>query len=823
MRWWWVAILWFVLVRVWFHGPVRLGRWMLLPDWGWLTALLALGVVGSVLWAYRRWPSVLEVWKRRSVRAGLLTGTLLFGWVVLTVHVHRVRVPRGFAATYYERARLEGIPFLQGVQADTAVRTEWVPTPGQPFAVLWTGYFRVERPERYEVHVEAVDGAVAWLTPAREAEARPFGWGRAFGRFFDLRPGWYALRIALLSETGGQYALIWSLCGSRCRSADDFFPAVPPEAALRSERRWRWVWWAVTGVGIGGLMVLAVRRRTVLRDRLGPVVRRWGGVVLPLGVGMVVRALMHDFVPAMFSSDEAVYHSMMVDILEGRGYNSWKAPRETNYMFPGHPTFEYGQAYGGTLVAHVGALLTPLVGRSWKTLLYAIDLLVLIHMLGVFWLARTLWDDRVARWTLWLLAIPHYQEVLMEHIIVRADIMALTPWLLGLIARLWMDSPEVRARRRYDLWIGFLTGLLLWIHPSSVSVLATVGLLMVAFGWVFRRQGAGWNLIYSLLGFLMGVSPVLLWNMRHDWIIFRVPTVVAHTPGLDWEAWVHFWATLPDRLNRVLFFLVRDVWGALWVDSQPFCRPMLLSCQVTLYQTWIPPEPAYVKTALIGIPVLAALAYLGFLLRTRPPSVSADPRWVPRTIPLILTVVTLWMNAMAAPVLIDARYMTHLFAVFPPLVAWVACHVLDRWRSGAGVIGLILVLALQAHVLAYGRLANQERTRIARGLVDFLRYHHVRSVITNFETAYWLMWMTDEAIVAAPGYNPPKDRHSLLTIRAFQNPRSAVLLPVREAEAMRLEPWLSQQGIRYRRYRYRDWLLLKDFSTPYWHQTVRFI
>jgi hypothetical protein len=139
------------------------------------------------------------------------------------------------------------------------------------------------------------------------------------------------------------------------------------------------------------------------------------------------------------------------------------------------------------------------------------------------------------------------------------------------------------------------------------------------------------------------------------------------------------------------------------------------------------------------------------------------------------------------------------------------------------VIGLILVLALQAHVLAYGRLANQERTRIARGLVDFLRYHHVRSVITNFETAYWLMWMTDEAIVAAPGYSPPKDRHSLLTIRAFQNPRSAVLLPVREAEAMRLEPWLSQQGIHYRRYRYRDWLLLKDFSTPYWQHTVRFI
>ncbi len=826
MRWLGVAVVWMLWVRLWFQGPIRLGRWVVVPDRGWLMALLAVALIGTVLEAYGL--SVRRVWtwgRRRARTLGtyLAVALVVLLWVGWMVHAFRARVPRGFRATYYPQARLEGAPFIGGIQAAPVVRPAWIPVPGQPFAVLWEGYFRVDRPDRYVLEVEAVDGAIAWVLPARQLEGRPVGWGRGFRRSMDLRPGWYVLRLALISETGRNYALEWRLCGAGCRSPADFFPTVPSGAALRRERWWLGSWVGGTLV-LGGIGFGAVVRRCRNPWAGGKAfLRRWGGVLLPLLVGTGLRVLMHDRVPSMFSSDEAVYHSMMVDILEGRGYNSWNAPPETAHMWPGHPTFEYGQAYGGTLVAHLGALLSFLVGRSWQTLLYAIDLLVLVHMVGVFVLARTLWGERVARWALWLLAVPHYQQVLMEHIIVRADLMALTPWVFWLVARMWFDPPEVRERWRYDLWVGLLGGLLMWVHPSSVSILATAGLLVLAFAWVFRRAGGVRSLAYGLLGFLMGVAPVIFWNMRHDWIIFRVPTAIAHTPGLfDWEAWVHFGASLPDRLNRVLFFLTRDVWGALWVDPNPFCRPMLMSCQATLYQTWVPPEPSYVTAFLVGIHVIAVGAYLLFVLRTRPSPLAEDPGWVPRTAPVLLMAVTLWMNAMAASVLVDARYLTHLFTVGPPLVAWLGVEVLRRWR-GSGVLLIALLVAVHAHALAYGWLVNAERTQVARGLVDFLGYHRVASVITNFETAYWLMWMTDEAVVAAPGYNPPKDRHSLLTTRAFRDPRSAVLLPIREAEALRLEAWLAQQGIRYRRYQYRDWLLLKDFDVPYWQQTVRFI
>ncbi len=827
MRWLIVAAVWILWVRLWFQGPVRLGRWVLLPDWGWFIALLTGMLVWAVLRAYGLSIRQLWAWGRyqaRTLGAYLAVVSVALLWVGWTAHAFRTRVPRGFRATYYPQARLEGMPFIGGIQAAPVVRPEWIPVPGQPFAAVWEGYFRVDRPGRYVLEVNAVDGAIAWVQPASLFEGRPIGWGPSFHQSVDLRPGWHVLRLALLSETGGNYALEWRLCGDKCRSPADFFPTVPSKSALRRERWWLWTWAGGTLL-LGGVSLGAVigRRRNPWTSWKGWF-RRWGGVLLPLLVGTGVRVLMHDRVPSMFSSDEAVYHSMMLDIIEGRGYNSWNAPPDTAHMWPGHPTFEYGQAYGGTLVAHLGALLSLLIGRSWTTLLYAIDLLVLVHMVGVFVLARTLWGERVARWAVWLSAIPHYQQVLMEHIIVRADIMALTPWLLWLVTRMWLDLPEVRDRRRYDLWAGLLSGLLLWVHPSSVSILATVGLWVVAFGWVFRRSGSPRWLAYILMGFLMGVAPIAFWNMRHDWIIFRVPTAIAHTPGLfDWEAWAAFWASLPDRLSRVLFFLARDVWGALWVDANPFCRPMLMSCQVTLYQTWFPSEPSYVSTFLIVLYAVAHVAYLLFLLRTRPPRLKDDPRWATQTVPLFLMAVTLWMNAMAAPVLVDARYLTHLFAVGPSLIAWLGVEVLDRRWRGAGGLLITLLVAVHAHALAYGRLANAERTQVARGLIDFLHHHRVESVITNFETAYWLMWMTDEAIVAAPGYNPPKDRHSLLTLRAFRNPRSAVLLPVREAETLGLESWLSQQGIRYHRYRYRDWLLLKDLEVPYWQQTVRFI
>ncbi|MCS7313467.1 MAG: hypothetical protein NZ742_11255, partial [Acidobacteria bacterium] len=351
-----------------------------------------------------------------------------------------------------------------------------------------------------------------------------------------------------------------------------------------------------------------------------------------------------------------------------------------------------------------------------------------------------------------------------------------------------------------------------------------VGLLIGVFGGIFWRSGGLRSLTYLLLGFLMGIAPIIFWNLRHDWIIFRVPTAVAHTPGLfDWAAWTNFWASPPGRLSRVLFFVARDVWGALWIDANPFCRPMLMSCQVTLHQTWVPPEPAYVSIFLIGLHASAYGAYLLFLLRTRPLRWADDPWWVLRTVPILSMAATLWMNAMAAAVLVDARYLTHLFVTGPPLIAWLGTQVLNRRWRGTGSLLVVLLTAVHVHALAYGRLTNAERAQVVRGLVDFLSHHRVESVITNFETAYWLMWMTDEAIVAAPGYNPPKDRHSLLTLRAFRNPRSAVLLPLREAEALGLETWLSQEGIRYRRYLYRDWLLLKDLEVPYWQQTIRFI
>jgi hypothetical protein len=118
--------------------------------------------------------------------------------------------------------------------------------------------------------------------------------------------------------------------------------------------------------------------------------------------------------------------------------------------------------------------------------------------------------------------------------------------------------------------------------------------------------------------------------------------------------------------------------------------------------------------------------------------------------------------------------------------------------------------------MAHGYQVFFEDARSFWELLDFLKTRSIRSVLTEFWLAYRLMWLSDEHIRAAPYFIVTKNRHALLAYQALSDPRAAVLLRSDQLQKLGLEEALARQGIQYRREEFYGWVLLYDFSRPFW-------
>jgi len=799
VRWALLVAGWTLWVRLFFHGPLRIGSWSV-PDRPW--TLVPLGVaVGLLLARNTGW---VQDWNPRGwtrpVGNFVLIGLAVGGWLGLTRAVWRGASHRGFTAFYFRDTAAVGTPWLQVHERTTQVRS-WLFPPDQPWTVEWVGFFHAPRPGSYHLSVYADDAAWVWIDGRPVVQPVEGRTGETYKARVSLTSGWHGIRLRLQNRSG-PYEFVWYLCPqdrpgrTACLRPSDFWTTVPSGPYLRRLRVWKTVWWGWTLVLLGVLAWQGFRTGRLPEKRRTLLHGAW--VLAALGVAGWLRSTMHPVVPAIITSDGAIFYVMATDILEGRGYMSWKADPPT-YQRPGRPTFFYGQAYYGSHASILTALLMKLWGRSPMALVWALDLIALVYCWGVYALGTAVGGRSVGLWALTMAGICDFLQYSWEHTDGRVVMMALTAWTLWALTRMWTATPADRARRRYDFWVGCLMGLNLWAHFLTVSVGLVVAAYGLFFAWRHRRADGWTSLLYLTLGGLLGLMPVILWNAYHGWIDFTLMRMNLRemTPdGLGGPG--ALWVRVPHNFQVLAGILARELLGAFCPGGEPLGN-----------FGWV-----------LGLWGLAAGWYL---VRYRAAAGTSDPALpVVRSIPFALTVSVLAFNLVRHEPPPDARYLVPLYAILPVLMAVWLRQAVFRWSPEVAGTLLVVLLVVRLHSVAHGYQVAWEPSRSFWELLDFLKSRQVRSVLTDYWDAYRLIWLSDENIRAAPYFITTKNRHALLAYQALQDPQAAVLLRADDLRALRLEETLAQQGIRYRREAFYGWVLLYAFSRPFWEPVPAF-
>jgi hypothetical protein len=174
------------------------------------------------------------------------------------------------------------------------------------------------------------------------------------------------------------------------------------------------------------------------------------------------------------------------------------------------PVFTEGANYQGTLKGHVAAALSLLGIDDWSFLIVLAGVLLsLASVAAGMALARQIGGRRAALITgLYLALPPRFLAVFSLNSVGQyVDVLALGGIALALIGR----SAEKDGARASTACAaaGFLLGAAFWQQPVALSYVAAAVVVLA-----LRR---GWGLPWAVAGFAVGVLPVVLWNVQHDW------------------------------------------------------------------------------------------------------------------------------------------------------------------------------------------------------------------------------------------------------------------------------------------------------------------
>ncbi len=183
-----------------------------------------------------------------------------------------------------------------------------------------------------------------------------------------------------------------------------------------------------------------------------------------------------------------------------------------------HPVFFYGQNYMGVLEAYLAAGFFHLFGVSLFSLRLGLILLFLLFLLSMYRLTSLLYSKKLALVTLLLLSFGSSDVFIQELRAVGGAVETLLFGSLALLLALWLALPQTptsflnRPRNRvilYGCW-GFVAGIGLWSHVLVLPFVLAGGILLL----LFCRQELRTRVVAVLLvGFLLGASPLILYNL----------------------------------------------------------------------------------------------------------------------------------------------------------------------------------------------------------------------------------------------------------------------------------------------------------------------
>ena len=179
-------------------------------------------------------------------------------------------------------------------------------------------------------------------------------------------------------------------------------------------------------------------------------------------------------------------------------------------------TMFYGQDYGSAFLGYIAAVLFSLFGVSRYALNSIAPLLSMLYLTGIYLTARRVMPRTGALIALGLACLgPFY--LIWHSVLARAlNIETITTgvWIMYVTLRVFKLAPGSKAYNWHLGLFGFLSGLVFWFHGLGAYFFLPCGLLL----WrndprLIIRPAA----LLALLGFFVGVSPLLHYNLTHDW------------------------------------------------------------------------------------------------------------------------------------------------------------------------------------------------------------------------------------------------------------------------------------------------------------------
>ena len=232
------------------------------------------------------------------------------------------------------------------------------------------------------------------------------------------------------------------------------------------------------------------------RGRWRPRLDRPALVALLFGLaGVVYRLVLTLFTVPVSNSDEATFGLAALHIGQGRE----------------RPVFLYGQHYMGMLESYLAAPLVAVAGPSWPVLRLPMLALYAIFLYLIHRLTRRLGTPWFAAFVVGLLALGPERVVRDQLTVVGGRPEVKPAVLLMLLITVGLAAGTVHRRRLAIGLFGLLVGLAVWSDWLILPYLAVAGLALV---WAVRRELLGWSGLLLVAGFVVGVAPMIVDNLR---------------------------------------------------------------------------------------------------------------------------------------------------------------------------------------------------------------------------------------------------------------------------------------------------------------------
>ncbi len=466
----------------------------------------------------------------------------------------------------------------------------------------------------------------------------------------------------------------------------------------------------------------------------------------------------------MYDGDEAFIALMGLRIAKGQDF----------------PLIQYGAHYMGTVDAFVTALLFRWFGVSAEIhklthLLYAGCALVLLG--GTSW---RLWGWRRTYLAVGLLVFA--PAAIRWQTDANTNYGILLALECGVIALTTLVIVDLSDRRQGSSLLNvcgwaLLAGLAFWQHSLIVSVLlAFLGLIWLGRDWVTKKMvGLG------TACFLVGASPLLLYNVTHSFATLRT--------------FLGFFLDITSRRQVEEGSVVQVVLGGIGKHLDP------VGLGTNLFVALRGPGFGAAGSLAVAGPV--ALVALGALVASAVVAWTREARrrgwraWLASRDGMLLG----WLLLSVVLVIFlggtRARYLSLLLPLLSLIVVgkWPAA-LFGRTVQAALLAGLLLYLA--AVSVRLNIVNPDEATNPFPGLVRFLEDKGLRQGYADYNIAYPILLYTQEAVVVSPLAGPVMiDRFPDYTIAVERAPAPFYIYAEREPLGGVLTGYLRRSGIRF--------------------------